>query len=125
MSYRNALKELEAHLEAHWKSFQDIKYCWFTNVDDYQSYYEKPDGILMVRNEEDSLNKVVNWLRNYDYDSWYWWQELFWEVVFNDGTWLERWEYDGSEWWEYKKTPECPPIEYIIELKKNYKETNE
>ena len=41
-----------------------------------------------------------------NYDSWYWWQVLYGEIVFKDRTWLERWEYDGSEWWEYKKCPE-------------------
>lgn len=43
-----------------------------------------------------------------EYDGWYWSQQLFWYVRFEDGTWLERWEYDGSERWEHKKCPEIP-----------------
>lgn len=48
------------------------------------------------KNEVDSLGQ---------YDEGYGRQQLFGDVVFNDGSWLSRHEYDGSEWWHYNIKP--------------------
>lgn len=94
----NALEELINVCKKCWKSLDDIAYWWVG--------WEYDDNICIFNS--DSIEIMKKFLQdNYScYDDWYWWQELFGEVVFKDRTWLERWEYDWSEWWEYKKCPE-------------------
>lgn len=57
-----------------------------------------------TKDEYDEFLKKLS----FEYDSWYWWQNLFGNVWFKDWTRLERWEYDWSEWREHKKCPEIP-----------------
>ena len=102
-----------------WKTFKDIKYCWFSN--DIEDTWKMPRYFIMNENTEENIKQLEKWLKNYKYDSWWGWQEFFWEVVFNDDTWLERWEYDGSEWREYKKTPERPDFNKFREAEKKYR----
>lgn len=124
---RNSYYELCDILKEHKKKFSDIKYCRLSNFDvEFWLTRWKPDYFVMNYNDKDSVSKLKKRLKNYNYDSWYGGQELFWEIVFNDGTWLERWEYDGSEWREYKKTPEIKDYELFrnVEKKWNYEETH-
>ena len=116
----NWYKDTLRAMEDAWKSFEDIKYCWFSNFEEYQTRIQ-PDYFIMNENTQESVEKLKKWLMHFEYDSWWGWQEFFWEVVFNDGTWLERWEYDGSEWREYKKTPERPDFNKFREAEKKYR----
>ena len=63
-------------------------------------------GTILTNEELDKLD--------FNYDRGYGCQELFGEVLFNDGTWLSRGEYDGSEWWEYNI---APTVEEVLEDK--------
>ena len=99
----NALNELINKCDECWKSLEDIDYWWVW----YEDEYRHIDDNICIFNS-DSIEIMKKFLEdNYsNYDDWYWWQELYGEIVFKDRTWLERWEYDWSEWWEYKKCPE-------------------
>lgn len=101
----NAKNELIRKTE--WKTIErallsiEWEYDYEKNEDTYKKYilkkwYTQKDMDLFL----DSID--------FEYDSWYWGQELFWEVVFNDWTRLDRWEYDWSGWWNYNKLPETP-----------------
>ena len=99
----NALNELINKCDECWKSLEDIDYWWVW----YEDEYRHIDDNICIFNS-DSIEIMKKFLEdNYsNYDDWYWWQELYGEIVFKDRTWLERWEYDWSEWREYKKCPE-------------------
>ena len=99
----NALNELINKCDECWKSLEDIDYWWVW----YEDEYRHTDDNICIFNS-DSIEIMKKFLEdNYsNYDDWYWWQELYGEIVFKDRTWLERWEYDWSEWREYKKCPE-------------------
>lgn len=119
---RNWLYELLDKLKSVWKKFSDIRYCWVSNFDpELWWIYGKPSYFIMYENNKENISKLKKWLKNYDYDSWYGWQELFWEIVFNDDSWFERREYDGAEWWEYKKTPDKIDFELFREAEKERK----
>ena len=93
----NALEELIKVCERYWKSLEDIDYWWVGGEEENQCIFNSDSIEIMKKFLKDKYS---------NYDSWYWWQVLYGEIVFKDRTWLERWEYDGSEWWEYKKCPE-------------------
>lgn len=98
----NAYEELMKELNSAHKSIYDIDYCWFER---WENSHTSRSWYSMDTNDAFSRSKMFEWLKKVEYDSWWWLQELFWEVVFKDWTWLERWEYDGSEWREYKHKP--------------------
>ena len=74
----------EEEIREHWKQRQ------------LKKWYLKED----LENFLESLN--------FEYDNWFWWQRIYWYIVFNDWTRIERHEYDWSEWREYKETPKYP-----------------
>ena len=93
----NALEELIKECERYWKSLEDIDYWWVGWEEKNQCIFDSNSIEIMKKFLQDKYS---------NYDSWYWWQVLYGEIVFKDKTWLERWEYDWSEWWEYKKCPD-------------------
>lgn len=93
----NALEELINKCEECWKSLEDIDYWRVGGEEKNQCIFDSNSIEIMKKFLKDKYSR---------YDSWYWWQVLYGEIVFKDRTWLERWEYDWSEWWEYKKCPE-------------------
>lgn len=93
----NALNELINICKEFWKTLEDIDYWWIG--------WEKENQCIFDSNSIEIMKKFLQDKYSY-YDNWYWWQVLYWEIVFKDKTWLERWEYDWSERWEYKKCPE-------------------
>ena len=93
----NALEELIRVCERYWKSLEDIDYWWVGWEEKNQCIFDSNSIEIMKKFLQDKYS---------NYDSWYWWQVLYGEIVFKDRTWLKRWEYDWSEWWEYKKCPE-------------------
>lgn len=96
----NALKELIAKLWQHWKQLEDIEYWWVWE----NGWSEKITECIFDKNSIEMMKKYLE-DKFFNYDSWYWSQQLYWEIVLNDGTWLERGEYDWSERREYKKCP--------------------
>lgn len=87
----NLLKETEAVLKEHGKSFDDV--VWI-GCEEYQI-------------------SVVSFmsLADQEYEDGYGAPQVATNlVVVGNGFWLEREEYDGSEWWEYKE-PIPMPIE--------------
>lgn len=124
---KNAYSELCEKLEKVKKKFSDIKNCWVCNFDaEFWLFRREPSYFVMYENTKDNIRELKKWLKKYNYDSGYGWQELYWEVVFNDGTRLERWEYDGAEWREYKKTPDIKQPEFFrkVEEKWRYEHTH-
>lgn len=93
----NAREELNNVLIINGKESSDIEWA----IIDY--------GLKrVVLNKDYTEDQYIDFLTklHFEYDNGFGGQELFGEVVFNDGTWLERGEYDGSEWWDFKKCPD-------------------
>jgi len=67
------------------------------------------EWILKVWYTESDYNNFLKSI-DFEYDSWYWSQELFGNIRLDDWTRLERWEYDWSEWREHKVCPEIPEV---------------
>jgi len=67
------------------------------------------EWILKVWYNEDDYNKFLKSI-DFEYDSWYWGQELFGYIRLDDWTRLERFEYDWSERREHKSCPKIPEV---------------
>lgn len=67
---------------------------------------------LQQNYSKEELDKILETLREIEYDNGYGGQELYGLIWFKNGDWAERGEYDGSEWWEYKTRPQIP--DYLI-----------
>ena len=52
---------------------------------------------------KDSLEDLIENIKDIEYDEDYGGQELFGLILMNDNSWFERGEYDGAEWWQHKR----------------------
>ena len=55
-----------------------------------------------------TLEKALEVVHSWYYDSGYGAQELFGTIVMQDGSWYTRHQYDGSESWEHHTVPKTP-----------------
>ena len=99
----NAKEELLELFEEYNLSSADVIAFNFRSYLNYK-YVPITKGAILTNEELDKLD--------FAYDRGYCCQELFGEVLFNDGTWLSRGEYDGSEWWDYNI---APTVEEVLE----------
>ena len=66
---------------------------------------EKAELKIVYDSKKDSVQDLIDFLDEIEYDNGYGGQELFGRILTNKNSWLERGEYDGSEWWEYRTIP--------------------
>ena len=58
---------------------------------------------IKYEKSKDSIECLIEKIRDIEYDEDYGGQELFGLILMKDNSWFERAEYDGTEWWEHKK----------------------
>lgn len=80
-----------------YKEYYDYDKPWYNNI-----MYELPV------NYTDEQYKLFLESLDFNYDNWYWWQNLFWYVWLEDWTRLDRWEYDWSERRNHQNLPDIP-----------------
>lgn len=103
IEWKSRIKELYI---AYWYNLEDF---WWNLIDETINYWWEKEDMAKVYElkewyTEQEYNNIIESL-NFMYDDWYWGQNLFWYVIFEDWTRLERYEYDWAERRVYKKIP--------------------